>query len=148
VGILDFDMHYGNGTTEIINHCGAKDWVVHYSAGSSYYSSGQADGFLIAIPKIVETMKDCDVILYQAGADPHIHDPFGGWLTTNQLALRDLLVFSVVKRLGVPIAWDLAGGYQRDDFNGIRPVLDIHDNTMKTCFNVFGGMLEDTLNFL
>jgi hypothetical protein len=28
---------------------------------------------------------DCDVILYQAGADPHIEDPLGGWLTWTKL---------------------------------------------------------------
>lgn len=27
----------------------------------------------------------CDVLLYQAGADPHIDDPLGGWLTTGVL---------------------------------------------------------------
>ena len=26
--------------------------------------------------------------------------------------------------------WNLAGGYQRDAGGGIRPVLDIHDNTL------------------
>jgi hypothetical protein len=34
-------------------------------------------------------MADCDVLLYQAGADPHINDPLGGWLTTAQLRERD-----------------------------------------------------------
>jgi acetoin utilization deacetylase AcuC-like enzyme len=34
-------------------------------------------------------MADCEVLLYQAGADPHINDPLGGWLTTAQLRERD-----------------------------------------------------------
>ena len=82
-------------------------------------------------------MSDCDVILYQAGADPHINDPLGGWLTTEQLAERDQIVFTMAKRLGIPIAWNLAGGYQTDEDGGIRPVLDIHDNTMRICHETY-----------
>jgi len=79
-------------------------------------------------------MADCGVILYQAGADPHVDDPLGGWLTTEQLRERDRLVFENVATLGVPIAWNLAGGYQTP----LRNVLDIHDNTMRECAAVFG----------
>ena len=71
-------------------------------------------------------MADCDVLLYQAGADPHIEDPLGGWLTTAQLRERDRLVFESSERYGVPIAWNLAGGYQEP----LSKVLKIHDNTM------------------
>ena len=81
----------------------------------------------------------CDFVLYQAGADPHIDDPLGGWLTTKKMKERDMLVFSVAKRIGVPIAWNLAGGYQQDEDGGIRPVLDIHDNTMKECAAIYGN---------
>ena len=35
----------------------------------------------------------------QAGADPHIDDPLGGWLTTRQLFERDRLVFDVTAKL-------------------------------------------------
>jgi len=30
----------------------------------------------------------------------------------------------------IPVAWNLAGGYQRDATGTIRPVLTIHDNTL------------------
>ena len=33
VGILDFDQHYGNGTSQIIRELGL-DWIEHYSAGA------------------------------------------------------------------------------------------------------------------
>ena len=36
----------------------------------------------------------------------------------------------VCRAMGLPVAWNLAGGYQRDATGGIRPVLDIHDNTL------------------
>ncbi len=133
VGILDFDQHWGDGTEEIVTTLGAS-WVRHYSAGAIWHSPNQADRFLQTIPKIVETMSDCDVILYQAGADPHIDDPLGGWLTLAQLRERDRIVFEQARRYGMPIAWNLAGGYQ----DPLRNVLDIHDNTMIECAAIFG----------
>ena len=90
----------------------------------------EAEAFLAAIAKILERFAGCDLVLYQAGADPHIDDPLGGWLTTEQLYRRDRAVFEGLQRLGIPVAWNLAGGYQRDEDGGIRPVLDIHDNTL------------------
>jgi len=93
----------------------------------------QAELFLASIPALVEAMSDCDVMLYQAGADPHIDDPLGGWLTTAQLRERDRVVFESAKRYGVPIAWNLAGGYQQP----LCKVLEIHDNTMLECAAVY-----------
>jgi acetoin utilization deacetylase AcuC-like enzyme len=82
-------------------------------------------------------MQDCDVILYQAGADPHIDDPLGGFLTTQQLRERDRLVFETANLLGVPIAWNLAGGYPANNDGDIQTVLDIHNNTMLECVAAF-----------
>jgi len=103
--------------------------VRHYSVAEYYNQQSQAVEFLGNIQKLVAAMKDCDVVLYQAGADPHVHDPIGGWLTTAQLAERDRLVFQTARELRIPIAWNLAGGYQTP----LRKVLDIHDNTMRAC---------------
>jgi hypothetical protein len=61
--------------------------------------------------------------------DPHIDDPLGGWLTTQQLGERDRLLFATARRLRIPLAWNLAGGYQ----NPLRKVLDVHDNTIRAC---------------
>ena len=128
VGILDFDHHYGDGTDNIIDRLRI-DWIRHYSAGEHYGSPADATRFLSSIPGLVAAMKGCDVILYQAGADPHIDDPLGGWLSTVQLFERDLLVFQAAAELGIPVAWNLAGGYQTP----LRRVLEIHDNTMRAC---------------
>ena len=75
-------------------------------------------------------MRGCDVILHQAGADPHIDDPVRGWLTTAQLFERDRRVLGAAQGVGMPVAWNLAGGYQWP----LRKVLDIHDNTMRACW--------------
>ncbi len=37
--------------------------------------------------------------------------------------------------MSLPVAWNLAGGYQ----NPLRRVLDIHDNTMLECMSAFGA---------
>lgn len=133
VGILDFDQHYGNGTTDIKREL-ALDWVEHYSAAADWERADQAESFLAAIPAIVQRFARCDVLLYQAGADPHVNDPLGGWLTTEQLRERDRLVFAQCKAMSLPVAWNLAGGYQ----NPLRKVLGIHDNTMLECMSAFG----------
>jgi hypothetical protein len=41
-----------------------------------------------------------------------------------------------MKKLGIPVATSLAGGYQRDENGGIKPVLEIHDNTLLECHRV------------
>jgi acetoin utilization deacetylase AcuC-like enzyme len=126
VGILDCDQHFGDGTAEIIKARGL-DWVQHVS--QEYAGPSQADAFLARLPANVKAFSGCDLLMYQAGADPHVADPLGGFLTTEQLAQRDLIVFSTAKALGLPIVWNLAGGYQEP----IGKVLEIHSNTMRAC---------------
>lgn len=99
----------------------------HVTAGRDY--PRDAPRFLGALPGIVRAFADCDLVLYQAGADPHVDEPLGGFLDDEQLAQRDAIVFGEARRLGLPVAWNLAGGYQEPLAN----VLDIHDRTMAAC---------------
>jgi acetoin utilization deacetylase AcuC-like enzyme len=140
VGILDLDQHYGDGTEEIITTLGV-DFVNHYSSAEEYNWPAQAEEFLARVPSLVAGMKNCDVVLYQAGADPHVDDPLGGWLTTDQLAERDRLVFQTARELRIPVAWNLAGGYQKP----LRKVLDIHDNTMRVCSSAYPSASREGL---
>jgi acetoin utilization deacetylase AcuC-like enzyme len=123
IGILDCDVHYGNGTDDIIKRLKI-DWVRHVTAGTHY--DFEAAPFLARLPDLVRGFADCDLLLYQAGADPHIDDPLGGFLTTDQLRERDRIVFAMAKRIGLPVAWNLAGGYQKP----LEKVLEIHRNTL------------------
>lgn len=159
IGILDCDMHYGNGTDDILDRVYPNDGAVrasvgadgcredrgspilHYTFGEHYEGMTQnpstrrrgAEHFLLHLPEIVESMKDCDIILYQAGADPHVDDPYGGLLTDEQLATRDHIVFTTARYMGVPVCWDLAGGYRKDDEGTIAPVLRAHTRTLEAC---------------
>jgi acetoin utilization deacetylase AcuC-like enzyme len=128
VGILDFDQHYGDGTDDILKTLGI-DWVTHTTAGREHFTAKDAPRFLASIEGWVDAMMGSDVLLYQAGADPHIEDPLGGFLTTEQLRERDRLVFGAAKERHIPLVWNLAGGYQKP----LRKVLDIHDNTAREC---------------
>ena len=136
IGILDFDQHLGDGTEDIVERIGA-GWVRHYTAGARWLHAHQSRDFLRAVPEIVASMKDCDLILYQAGADPHVNDPLGGFLTTRELEQRDRTVFETCRLLELPVAWNLAGGYQRTRDGGIEPVLHIHRNTLKASAAVY-----------
>jgi acetoin utilization deacetylase AcuC-like enzyme len=128
IGILDLDHHYGDGTDRIISRLRI-DWITYCSTGKTHSSHDDAVLFLSAIAHNIETMRHCDIILYQAGADSHVDDPLGGWLTTEHLFERDRRVFQSAHTLGAPVAWNLAGGYQ----SPLRKVLDIHDNTLRVC---------------
>jgi len=127
VGILDLDCHYGNGTDNIIRRLELENVIVHYTFGGERISRRNAERWLNELPAILARFAPCDVVLYQAGADPHVDDPLGGVLTTEQLYERDFVVFKTLNDLKAPVAWNLAGGYQTP----IRKVLDIHDNTLR-----------------
>jgi len=124
VGILDLDMHYGNGTDQIINQLGI-DWITHYTFGGNLVTKENSDEWVKSLRSIVSSFEGCDIVLYQAGADPHINDPLGGVLTDAQLKQRDHVVLSQLTKMGIPVAFNLAGGYQ----SPIRNVLKIHKTT-------------------
>ena len=126
VGILDYDYHYGDGTVDILERVDATD-IVHVTAGAKWRTPDQAADFLTNIANDLTALAGCDLVLYQAGADPHVDDPLGGFLTTAQLATRDWRVFSGLRELGIPVAWDLAGGYQ----SPLAKVITIHENTFR-----------------
>lgn len=131
IGILDCDQHWGNGTADIIQRLNLADQVLHYSPCHAFGRPTRSEVFLAALPQLLMYFAECDLVLYQAGADQHIHDPLGGWLTTEQLYRRDVRVFETFRKMGIPVAWNLAGGYQTDEFGNISPVLAIHDNTLR-----------------
>lgn len=86
------------------------------------------DQWLAALPTtIAELVADCDLAIYQAGADPHIDDPLGGVLTTEDMGKRDAIVFNTCRTMGVPVAWNLAGGYQTP----IDRVVELHVQTAR-----------------
>lgn len=138
VAILDCDMHYGDGTEDIIRRLGLAGRVHHVTIGARYGDRADARTFLDELPTIVRSLEGARVLLYQAGADPHVRDPLGGFLDDDELRERDETVFRTARSIGLPVAWNLAGGYQRDERGGIDPVLAIHAATAATCLSFDG----------
>lgn len=127
VGIIDCDAHYGDGTAQIISRL-RLDFIKHYTLGGD----GEKDNtqWLFNFERIVNSFKDCGIVFYQAGADPHIDDPLGGRLTTTTMRLRDRIVFNLYTQYGIPIVWNLAGGYQSQ----VGKVIFLHTNTLTESF--------------
>jgi acetoin utilization deacetylase AcuC-like enzyme len=139
--ILDLDFHYGNGTDDIIERLQLRDQIENATFGRWYRSAAHAARYLGHLAEVTATFSQFDLILYQAGADLHVDDPLGGVLDSVQLRQRDAMVFSAASRAGVPLAWNLAGGYQ----DPISKVIEIHCATMEECVRAYVGKSPDLL---
>ena len=139
IGILDLDQHYGDGTQDIIDKLKIS-YVEHWSLGNSGVQPGKsAVEFIEGLFEMVtENFRDCDILLYQAGVDCHIRDPLGGRFDSKQLRKRDRAVFEACKTMGVPVVWNLSGGYS----SPIKKVLDLHDLTALEFERVFQVQTE------
>lgn len=160
VGILDLDHHYGNGTDDIIDLLQQKgelsaNQIYHYTVGGDtrfnkvigkyggrdlygWKGGDTTEKWLQCLPGILSPFLECDIVLFQAGADPHVNDPCHamigceGALTNEQFAERDRTVFETLAQEKIPVAWNLAGGYQTP----LQNVLDIHTQTLHECLRV------------
>lgn len=131
IAIIDVDYHYGDGTDNILAHTGLAANVFHVSLGKDFTRASQAEAYLERMRSLETDLArfSPDLILYSAGVDTHVDDPLGGVLTTEQLGSRDEIMFQQAKRLGIPVAFNLAGGYLRDELGTIKPVVKLHLNT-------------------
>ena len=138
IAILDCDVHYGNGTDDIIARLGLQNRIIHHSMGQHFETREQAGAQGIHFEAwLVKALAECaaaDLVLYQAGADPHLDDPLGGVLTEGEMFRRDMAVFRAFRRRA--LVWNLAGGYQRDASGSIEPVLRLHRNTLVAWMSV------------
>ena len=154
VAILDMDLHYGNGTAIL---AATRPWITAVSIyGNDYWNNTpyrdvtvrqHEDGdnhksFALpaecdratmlhvmdqALPALTGSGKP-DLLLYQAGADPYLEDPYSPLkLDHADLLERDRVVFRFARESGIPIAWVLAGGYTPDTSKVVR----VHVNTFE-----------------
>ncbi len=142
IGILDCDQHYGNGTQNIIDKFNLNSKINHITAEKDYspYIPFDTD-FFNQLPDFLESFVGASLLIYQAGADCHIDDPHGGFLSTEQMSQRDAMVFSFCRLHNIPLVWNLAGGYQEtllpSGQTSIQTVLDLHTNTLEECKKVY-----------
>ena len=148
VMIVDCDLHQGNGTASIFSRI---DDVFTFSIHQmDIYPSEKAvstldvglwsgDGdaaYLSALrthfPKLYKEFSP-ELVVYLAGADPFGRDQLGGLdLTIEGLRERDTLVMGEARRLGIPVAVVLAGGYASE----IEDTVAIHVNTIRAALRV------------
>ena len=133
VGILDCDVHYGDGTDDILKRKPTlARQVVHHTSGRHFHGRDDPDEFFLWLEEAIADInaRNCDLVLYQAGADMHIKDPLGGFLDDAQMRQRDRTVF---RKLQGGLVWNLAGGYQPNRGGSLStdPVLEIHLATME-----------------
>ena len=143
VMVVDCDLHQGNGTAAAL--AGRKDVFtlsIHqmdiYPTEKSLSTvdvglwSGDGDAKYLAelgahIPRIYNEFRP-DLVFYLAGADPYEKDQLGGLsLTKAGLKERDKVVIENARRLKIPVAVVLAGGYAAE----IKDTVDIHLNTVR-----------------
>lgn len=128
IGILDLDSHVGDGTDDTLARTQFADSVEHYSLGDHDVNPFNNQQWLDGLPTLIRhCFADCDVLLYQAGVDCHIDDPYldRGCFTTQQIQQREEIVFRTCAELELPVVTNLAGGYQTP----IAKVLQLHDLT-------------------
>lgn len=138
IGILDYDYHQGDGSEDIIERFNLYDKIIHITGKTGY--SREKDMFFDEIPFMLESLKEVDIIFYQAGGDQHIDDPLGGFLNSEEMRKRDFLVLSFAKENNIPIVWNLAGGYQEEidgENRSIQKVLDIHNATFEETIKIY-----------
>lgn len=136
--IIDGDIHYGNGTHDISAKLGLGGILnlTHDAPGLA----GVANTLPLS-PKTWEptirgllTNRQWDLVIYQAGADAHIDDPMGqGYLDDYEWEARDRLVFQYCQRIGLPLVFNLAGGYNDDK------TVWLHAQTVKMARLVYGA---------
>jgi acetoin utilization deacetylase AcuC-like enzyme len=151
VGILDADQHQGNGTADFTTRLpnlynytiyGTTFGAPDYPRSINRPLRSCTNNFDLYAQVVQEGLNQMlqwavDIIIYQAGADPHVNDPYGSLgLTTEQLRLRDRQVFQFAKNHGIPVLFVLAGGYQEPIETLLAP---LHVATFEEASDIFAS---------
>ena len=128
--IVDCDVHQGDGTASLtagrediftLSLHAEKNFPVRKARSSRDVGLPDGvddDGYMAALNRHLPDILDQfapDLVLYQAGVDPHREDKLGRLaLTDAGLAARDRYVVHQARTRGLPIASALGGGYGDD----------------------------------
>ena len=102
--ILDFDLHYGDGNVNILEH---RDWV------SICNPTAQSREFYLKEVEAFITTHPADIIGISAGFDHHIDD-WGGLLHTQDYHTMGRMVIQSARKTGGGCFAILEGGYNHD----------------------------------
>lgn len=128
--IVDLDVHQGDGTASLtagrsdiftLSLHAERNFPVRKARSSCDVGLPDGvddDGYMAALdahlPAIMERFAP-DLVLYQAGVDPHAQDKLGRLALSDEgLLARDRYVIAQTRQRGVPVASALGGGYGDD----------------------------------
>jgi len=140
--IVDCDVHQGDGTAALtagrediftLSIHAEKNFPVRKARSSLDIAlpDGTRDEEYLAVldrhlPRLLDEFAP-DIVLYQAGVDPHENDKLGRLALSDEgLERRDRYVVAQARGRGLPVASALGGGYGKDP----REVADRHARSM------------------
>lgn len=135
--ILDGDAHYGDGTDNCIQALQLADQIVNVTRDHGIGSAQvglNAEGWEAYMEDLLQRHQP-GLVLYQAGADAWADDPYGsGYLSFEEMGWRDQGIFAACLKGGVPVAWNLAGGYSEP----MDMTVSIHLQTLRASDEAVG----------
>jgi acetoin utilization deacetylase AcuC-like enzyme len=140
--IVDFDVHCGGGTASLlrddepieqIDVSGSSFDTYSPTATSRLWMTNGA-GYLATIREALASVEDpagIDLVIYNAGMDPHQDCPTGGvrGITTEVLREREENTFAWAKQHSIPVTFVLAGGYSGRSLSRDQ-LVDLHRLTL------------------
>jgi acetoin utilization deacetylase AcuC-like enzyme len=141
VGVVDCDVHQGDGTAAIfrddrsvftLSLHGARNYPFRKQTSDLdvEFDDGAGDEpYLAKLAHSLDVVFDFTphTVFYLAGADPYEGDRLGRLkLTIEGLRRRDALVFTRCREAGVPVVITMSGGYADD----LESIVTIHANTI------------------
>jgi acetoin utilization deacetylase AcuC-like enzyme len=121
--VVDLDAHCGGGTASLIEGVDGIEQVdVSVDPFDSYESRPDArlvvvgaDDYLSSVQEVLGSVVDpgsVDLVIYNAGMDPHEQAGGVAGITTSVLRQRDRLVMEWAEAHDLPLTFVMAGGYQ------------------------------------
>jgi len=149
--IVDLDVHQGDGTASLtagrediftLSLHAEKNFPVRKARSSRDVGLSDGiddDGYMAVLDQHLPSILDQfapDLVLYQAGVDPHVDDRLGRLALSDEgLEARDQFVVAQARTRGLPLASALGGGYGDDQrevsLRHARSMLAMADENMR-----------------
>ncbi len=145
--VIDLDVHQGNGTAAIfagdasvltVSLHGAKNYPFRKetSALDVPLPDGTTDdAYMSALGPALDRVESFrpELLFFQAGVDVLDGDRLGRMrLSHAGLHARNMAVFSLAKRLAVPLVVTLGGGYHRDIEESVRAHVGVYEDLVQS----------------
>lgn len=147
--VVDLDVHQGNGTAKIFEKDqrvftfsmhGAKNYPLHKEKSDldiAMPDGTEDDEYLkklkSILPELIEQTHP-DLIFFQSGVDVLKSDKLGRLaLTIEGCKKRDQLVFEEAKKQGIPVVFNMGGGYSEK----ISVIIEAHANTYRAARDLY-----------